>query len=90
MNKTADIAITYSGLMGTRYDDPETPVCIYNLSGFKTTDFLQKNRKFMQPTLIGGSCPVLCIEQRRVDKFIEFAARHGLVAKRMSRREAGV
>jgi hypothetical protein len=38
MTHSADIAITYTGLMGTRYDDPETPVCIYNLSGFKTTD----------------------------------------------------
>ena len=83
MTKPVDIAITFTGLMGFSWGDPETPVVIRPLT-LRGSDLVRVARKWMQPSLIGERVPVLCIEQRRRDAFIAYAAKHGVTAKWMA------
>jgi len=87
MTTKTDIAITFPNLMGYSWGDASCPMIITNLSGLKAQEFLKKYERLIPRAHFGAGFQQLYLPQRRVEKFIACAFKHGLKAERMTHQE---
>lgn len=86
-----NIALRTIGMVGDRFG-PEQPIVVDNLhcahgQYIRQIDFVKHIAQWMQPSLIGRSYPVNCIERKRTEKLIAYCAKHGFTCGFWSERQ---